>query len=342
MGRVTDGSIIKVERLNFDDKELAEFFGEHSSLIFNRLEWSEVLKEGVAPEVVSYVLRKDGKIILALPGIILNFKILKMFYSNVPYGGFVGEVEHFQQFVELLETRLRKDGIHCIRIGKEYQTQFPEMKGYQKELAYTHILNVGQTTVDLLWKNYKKRVRRDVRKAEKSNITISEVIHPKEIDTLFNLYLQTMKRNEAYNVWTRQTLYAIYRLVVQKGWGKILLARLRDEIIAGIILIFSPETTYYFFAASNQKYFSLCPNDLLVHQAICLTIQQGRKYFDLMTSQKDDVALMNFKEKWGAEKHPFYFYEKRMSPIRTRVWGGLWWLGNTSLGARSIRWWRGN
>jgi len=334
--------VIKVERLNFDEKELAEFFEGHSSLIFNRLEWSKVLREGLAPEVVSYVLREGGKIILALPGIILNFKVMRMFYSNVPYGGFVGEMEYFHQFVELLETRLRKDGIHCIRIGKEYQTRFPELKGYQEELAYTHILDVSQMTEDLLWKNYKKRVRRDVRKAEKSNITISDATHPKEIDGLFNLYLQTMKRNEAYNVWTRQTLYAVYQLVVQKEWGRILLARLKDEIIAGTILIFSPGTTYYFFAASNQKYLPLCPNDLLVHRGICLTIQQGRKYFDLMTSQKDDVALMNFKEKWGAEKHPFYFYEKSLSPIRTKIWGGIWRLGNTPLGARCVRRWRGN
>ena len=335
------GSVIKVERLNFDDEELVEFFERHSSLIFNRSEWSDVLREGLGSEVASYVLRKDGKIILALPGIILNLKILKMFYSNIPYGGFVGEMEHFHLFAELLEAKLKEDRIHCLRIGREYQTQFPEPKGYRRELAYTHILDVSQMTEDILWKNYKKRVRRDVRKAEKSSITIHEVTHPEEIDTLFNLYLQTMKRNEAYNVWTRQTLYAIYHRVVQKGWGKIFLARLKDEIIAGIILIFSPETTYYFFAASDQKYLSLCPNDLLVHQGICLTIQQGRKFFDLMTSQKDDVALMNFKEKWGAEKHPFYFYEKRLSPIRAWVWGGIWWLGNTSSGARCVRWWRG-
>jgi len=336
------GPVIKVERLNFDHPELYGFLEKHSLLIFDRSEWATVLKEGLGSEVVSYVLRKDGKIILALPGIILNFKILKMFYSNIPYGEFVGEMEYFHQFVELLEAHLREEGIHCIRIGKEYQTQFPELKGYQKELAYTHLLDVSQMTEDILWKNYKKRVRRDVRKAEKSGITIHEPAHLQEIDSLFNLYLQTMKRNEAYNVWTKQTLYAIYHRLVQKGGGKILLAKLQDEIIAGIILIFSPETTYYFFAASDQKYLSLCPNDLLVHRGISLTIQDERKFFDFMTSQEEDVALMNFKEKWGAEKHPFYFYEKRLSPIRTWVWGGIWWLGNTSFGTRFLRWWRRN
>lgn len=342
MSIMEKGSVIKVERLSFDDAELLEFFERQSLLIFNRSEWSKVLKEGLDSEVVSYCLRKDGRIILALPGVILNFKILKMFYSNVPYGGFVGEMEYFHLFVELLEASLRKDGIHYIRIGKNYQTQFPELQGYQREIAYTHVLDLSQMTEDILWTNYKKRVRRDVRKAEKSSIMIQEVTNPKEIDTLFNLYLQTMKRNEAYNVWTRQTLYAIYHHLVQKGEGKILLARLKDEIIAGIILLFSPETVYYFFAASGQKFLSLCPNDLLVHHGICLTIRKGKRFFDLMTSQKEDVALMNFKEKWGAQKYPFYFYKKSLNPIRTWVWSTIWRLGNTSLGARFVRWWRGN
>src|SRR4030043_2247663 len=111
------GSVINVERLNFDDEELVEFFERHSCLIFNRSEWSDVLREGLGSEVVSYVLRKDGKIILALPGIILNFKILKMFYSNIPYGGGVGETKHFYLFCELFEGRLGEGGVHFIPFG---------------------------------------------------------------------------------------------------------------------------------------------------------------------------------------------------------------------------------
>jgi lipid II:glycine glycyltransferase (peptidoglycan interpeptide bridge formation enzyme) len=184
-------------------------------------------------------------------------------------------------------------------------------------------------------------VRRDVRKAEKSGISIHEASDLKEIDILYDLYLETMKRNEAYNTWTKKALHAIYYHFAQKGEAKILLARLKNEIIAGIILIFSPETVYYFFAASAQKYLSLCPNDLLVHHGICLAIRGGRRFFDLMTSQKEDIALMNFKEKWGAQKYPFCFYEKSLNPFRAWLWKRVWWSMNTSIGGRLIRWWRG-
>ena len=130
---------------------------------------------------------------------------------------------------------------------------------------------------------------------------------------------------------------AICRGLAQQGKAAILLAKLKDEIIAGIILLFSPDTTYYFFAASAKKYLSLCPNDLLVHHGICLTIRKGIRYFDMMTSQKEDSALMNFKEKWGAQKHPFYFYEKSLTPIRPWVWKRVWRFVNTSIGVRLMR-----
>lgn len=332
---------MRLERLAFDHPEIHEFLKDHSTSIFDQAEWSRVLKEGFDSEVVFYCLRENGRIVMALPGIILNFKILRMFYSNIPYGGFLGNMENFSLFLDILEETLKKDHIHFIRVSKNFQTSFPELKGYSKDTAYTHLLDLDQMTEESIWANYKKRVRRDIRKAEKSGITIHEAKEPQEIDLLFDLYVETMKRNKAYNTWSRKALHAIDQHLVKKEEAKILLAKRKDEVIAGIILIFSPRTIYYFFAASAPQHLSLCPNDLLVHHGICLAIREGRKLFDLMASQKEDVALMNFKEKWGAQKYPFYFYEKSLNFPRTWLWRKVWWMMSTSAGAHVLRWWRG-
>lgn len=326
-----------VSRRPIEDSEVLQFLFENSSCFFNREEWFRVLQEGFEIPVVIYCLEKDGNICLALPGVIFNFGIIKMFYSNIPYGGFVGDFQLIPPSLVLFEKSVRKDGIHLIRIGRNFINEFPGLDRYKQEIAFTHLLDLQGMNEEQLWKGYKKRVRRDIRKAEKSGISIHEATHPGEVDALFGLYLETMRRNEAYNIWTKKMLYAIYCDLAQQGEAKILLAKLKDEIIAGTILLFSPETIYYFFAASAKKYLSLCPNDLLAHHGICLTIRKGRRYFDLMTSQKEDVALMNFKEKWGAQKHPFYFYEKSLTPIRPWVWKRVWRLVNTSIGVRLMR-----
>ena len=330
-----------VSKRTIADSEVLQFLVRHSSCFFNREEWFRVLQEGFTGPVVAYCLEKDGKICLALPGMIFNFGIIKMLYSNIPYGGFVGDFDLIPPSLVLFEESLRKDGIHLIRIGRNFNNAFPDLDGYDQEMAFTHLIDLQGVDEERLWNGYKKRVRRDIRKAEKSGISIHEAAGLEEMDALFGLYLETMRRNEAYNIWTKKMLYAIYRDLAQQGEAKILLAKLKDEIIAGIILLVSPDTIYYFFAASAKKYLSLCPNDLLAHHGICLTIRERRRYFDLMTSQKEDVALMNFKEKWGAQKYPFHFYEKGLTPIRPWLWKRVWRLMNTSIGARLIRLWRG-
>lgn len=328
-------------RHSAEDPEIQRFLIENSSCFFNRKDWFCVLKEGFEVPVICYALEEDRKIHLALPGIILNFGIIKMFYSNIPYGGFIGDFQSIPKSLGLFESSLKKDGVQLIRIGRDFNSPFPGLEQYWQQVAFTHLLNLEGVTEQKLWEGYKKRVRRDIRKAEKSGIYLEEISAPAEIEEVFALYSETMRRNIAYTTWTKKSLYSIYERLVKAGKAKMIFAKKDGKMAAGIILLFSEDTVYYFFSASSEKYFQYCPNDLLVHHGICLAIREGKKYFDLMTSRKDDTALMNFKEKWGAQKYPFYFFEKSLSPFRTWLWRRAWWMINTSAGARLLRWWRG-
>lgn len=320
-----------------DDLEVIQFLSENSTCFFNRKEWFSVLKEGFNVPVVCYCVEENGKILLALPGMVFNFGIIKMFYSNIPYGGFVGSFELIPKSLNLIEESLKKDGISVIRIGRNFNNDYPNLNGYKQQIAFTHLLNVENMTEEELWNFYKKRVRRDIRKAEKSGIYLEEITHPIEIEELFNLYIQTMQRNMAYTIWTKKSLYSIYNHLVKSNKAKIIMAKKDREIIAGIILLLSEDTLYYFFSASSKEYLKYCPNDLLVHHSICLAIREGKKYFDLMTSKKDDIALMNFKEKWGAKRYPFYFFEKKLSLLRPLIWDQIWKLANSKIGVHIIR-----
>ncbi len=82
-----------VSRRPIEDPEVLQFLFENSSCFFNGEEWFRILQEGFKGPVVAYCLEKDGKICLVLPGMIFNFGLIKMFYSNVPYGGFVGDFQ---------------------------------------------------------------------------------------------------------------------------------------------------------------------------------------------------------------------------------------------------------
>ena len=326
-----------VYRRSSEDPKVLQFLFENSSCFFNRREWFRVLEEGFKVPVVCYCLEENGKISLALPGMIFNFGIVKMFYSNIPYGGFIGDFQFIPRSLSLFESSLKKDGIQLIRIGRNFNNPFPDLEGYKRQFAFTHLLNLDGITGEQLWNGYKKRVRRDIRKAEKSGIYLEEISGPAELEEVFTLYHQTMRRNVSYTTWTKRSLYSIYEHLVRSGEAKMVFGKKEGKVVAGIILLFSDDTVYYFFSASSEKYFQYCPNDLLVHRAICLAIQENKKYFDLMTSREDDIALMNFKEKWGAEKYPFTFFEKRLGLIRPWMWDQMWKAVNSKTGASLIR-----
>ena len=326
-----------VYKRSLEDPEVLRFLLENSTCFFNRKEWFRVLEEGFKVPVSSYCLEEGGKIYLALPGMIFNFGIVKMFYSNIPYGGFVGDFQLIPGALSLFEKSLKKDGIQLIRIGRNFNNPFPDLDGYKRQFAFTHLLNLDGMTGEQLWSGYKKRVRRDIRKAERSGIYLEEISAPAEIEEVFTLYNQTMRRNVAYTTWTKKSFYSIYEHLVKQGKAKMILAKKDGKIAAGIILLFSEDTVYYFFSASSEKYFQYCPNDLLVHHAIGLTIREGKKYFDLMTSREDDGALMSFKEKWGSQKYPFLFFEKSLSLLGPWIWNQAWKIANSKWGASLIR-----
>src|SRR4030042_2766788 len=100
-----------VRKRSVEEGEAIQFLLENSSCFFNRREWREVLREGFRVPVICYCLEEGGKIYLALPGMIFNFGILKMFYSNIPYGGFVGNFQLIPQSLSIFEKSIKKDGI---------------------------------------------------------------------------------------------------------------------------------------------------------------------------------------------------------------------------------------
>jgi hypothetical protein len=107
-------------------KEWDEFASRHTDLVFYQSIWSEVLRKGLGGRPLYFYLKEGGEIVAGLPGVLLNFMILKIIYASIPYGNFIGENSHFRLFMELLEKEFRRRGIDQVRI-----TESPFSGSYQ-------------------------------------------------------------------------------------------------------------------------------------------------------------------------------------------------------------------
>jgi len=323
-------------------QEWDEFASRYTDLIFYQSVWSQVLKQGLGGQPLYFYLREGGEIVAGLPAVLLNFRILKILYASIPYGNLIGQKSFYPAFLELLEKEIVRRGIDQIRL-----TESPFSESYSFESSFKPVSAIC-TLLDLrgydqgkIWEGYKKHIRRDVRKAQRSGITIHRGESREDANIFYKLYSASMERNRAMAKYPLRWFETLYEVLAKKGLGAIYVAKLSDMAIAGNILIYSNSSTHYFHNGSQYEFLKFCPNELLVHWSIENAVEKKISFFDFMGSASDDLSLIRFKEKWGSQSLPVNTYVKDYHRFRCQIWEWGKRLGASKWGSNIVRWVQG-
>jgi hypothetical protein len=113
----------------------------------------------------------------------------------------------------------------------------------------------------------------------------------------------------------------------------------KNGAVAGAIVgIHEPPLTYYFAGCSRTDALEMRPNDLLMHALIRSAVRRGSRQFDFLSSSADDVGLIRFKAKWGAEARRFDHLEWWFSTPHKWIWDTVMLVVRYRLGATLVRW----
>lgn len=322
-------------------EEWDDFISRYTDLIFYRSVWSQVLKRGLGGQPLYFCLEEGNEIVAGLPGILLDFRIFKIFYASIPYGNLVGGKPFFPTLMDLVEREFQKKGIDQIRITESpfFESHRPE--GYKPVSARVSLLDLRHADQEKVWKGYKKYIRRDVRKAERSGVTIHSGNSAKEIKAFYDLYLASMERNRTVAKYPFRWFKALCEGEPGKSLATIRLAVLNQSAIAGLVLIHSATTTHYFHSGSRSQFLKYCPNELLVHRSIEEAIGQRVSCFDFMGSDRTDLNLIRFKEKWGSQSLDVCTYIKDYHVVKSKIWDLGKKMATSDLGSKAARWVRG-
>ena len=318
-------------------KEWDEFASRYTDLIFYQSVWSQVLKGGLGGQPLYFYLREGGEIVSGLPGVLLTFKIFKILYASIPYGHLIGEKSYYPTFLELLEKEFKRRGIDQVRLTESPFSESNPLECFKPISAKCSLLDLRGFNKEKIWADYKKNIRRDVRKAQKSGVTIRGVDSREGIHLFYKLYLASMERNRAMAKYPLKWFESIYEIVTKKGLGAILVAELNHVTIAGVVLIYSPSSTHYFHNGSQYEYLKFCPNELLVYSSIEEAIENKVSFFDFIGSDPNDLSLLRFKEKWGSQSRDIYTYVKDYHPFRCKIWEWGKGVMNSRLGSWFLR-----
>ncbi|MFT3892219.1 MAG: GNAT family N-acetyltransferase [Anaerolineales bacterium] len=159
---------------------------------------------------------------------------------------------------------------------------------------------------------YSKSRRTDIRRTRKHAFDAGiQFIRASELGMVWEFYnlLSRLYRDKHRMIPQPWELYKqIYSVLVPRGLADYYLALKDGAVVAGIVLLKKNTHWEYCWAASSPELHTLGLNALLVDVAIQDAISAGIKTFGFGSSSPVDNHLIFFKESWGCEHKPVYYY----------------------------------
>jgi CelD/BcsL family acetyltransferase involved in cellulose biosynthesis len=145
-------------------------------------------------------------------------------------------------------------------------------------------------------------VRRAVRKAEQSGLTIEFSRDLGAVRDFHNLLLKTRKRH-GVPPQPFEFFASIHRNILAEGQGWVVLARLGRTPVAGAVYFHFGNAVIYKYGASDEAFQHLRANNLVMWRSIERHAADGFESFDFGRTSLDNKGLRKFKLDWGSVEY---------------------------------------
>jgi len=313
------------------------FVESHSSLLFHQAAWGDVLREGYRWTPLYVWLEEEDAPVLAFLAGIYDVGFMRILYSSLPYGGLIGDVSFTKPLLAGLTPLLKEERIHEIRFA-EWGMR-PELldAGFDVVELNAQRIDLREYDQETYLNALPRAVRKNIRRTEREGLVVEEISSRDEVEGVFNLYAESMKRNKAALKYSIHRFYAIYDFLIPQGLATILLVKHEGKLIASNTLVCSKGTVHDIQLSHDHAFQKMRPTDAVMFASVLWTIKSGAQYFDFMASPIGDENLERFKAKWIADDNPAATYIQNYSPLRARLWKLAQWGSGTRLGIAAIR-----
>ncbi|MFT5750403.1 MAG: lipid II:glycine glycyltransferase (peptidoglycan interpeptide bridge formation enzyme) [Ancylomarina sp.] len=164
---------------------------------------------------------------------------------------------------------------------------------------------------DQIWNEYKSKVRRNVRKAIKSDVHLKLDFEGEHIDSFLKIYYETMERRHASEKYFFKKEFFDQIHDNLKGNFVYFYAIKDNEIISADLVLMSDNKIYTFLSATDSNAFQYRPNDFVKHNVIKWGVSNNKDYYVLGGGYKMLDSLYSYKKSFAPEGIlPFYVGKK--------------------------------
>jgi lipid II:glycine glycyltransferase (peptidoglycan interpeptide bridge formation enzyme) len=286
-----------IEYPNWDD-----LLRTHTDTTFFRTSaWAKVLSESYRYKPLYFTGIEDSKLSALIPIMEIKSILTGKRAVSLPFTDecppLTQNPYHFQSLMNNLTSH-----------GKQANWKYIEFRGENQFFRgsstlthhFTHTLTLAKDEKSI-FSSLKSNVKRNIKKARKEAL---EPVLSNDWSAVCDFYrLNCMTRKDHGLPPQPLTFFRkIYDYIIEPRHGFISLALHQTKPVAGAVFFHHNGKAIYKYGASDRKYQSLRPNNLVMWQAVKWCCDNGLKRMSFGRTAMDNRGLLQFKHGWGTKE----------------------------------------
>jgi len=212
------------------------------------------------------------------------------------------------------ENELQNAFDFLVDYGRRAHWRYVELRGlkyFEKDVPgynafYHHELQLTEDEESMA-SAFEDYTRRNIKKAERLGLVAEFSKTLDAVKEFYRLHCMTRKLHgmppQPFSFFRN-----VHEYVIAKGFGVVVLVKYEGRNIAGAVFFHLGEQVIFKYSASDRRYQSLRPNNILVWAAINRFAKNGYKSLSFGRTEMSGEGLRRFKNSWGAREEIIKYY----------------------------------
>lgn len=275
-----------------------EFVESHpEGSIFHHSAWLALLRDQYRYRVFAICVEQSGRILSGIPFCEVKDIFNRKKMVCLPFSDCCGPLGSSPEDLRILLDQACSMGIES-GAAVELRASLEGVIGFKSEITHwLHVTSIVEEP-DTLWRSFRPRVQRAIKKAQKSSLTSAVRRDPDAMEIFYRLHLKT-RRKQGIPIQPRRYFSLFQKHIIERNLGFIHVVYDGTRALSAGVFCEFKDTIVYKYGASDPACLDLSPNYLMLWDAMCYARERGRANFDFGKTEMANQGLRLFKNGWN-------------------------------------------
>ena len=305
---------MRVVTTNTIDPTLWDHFVEHHPLgtIYHHSSWQRVIQRTYGYKPLYHLILRDGSDIeaaissLHVKSWLTGNRIISYPFSDT-CDPLIETSEQLDALLKALEKSRTELNARFVELRLAKAHRFATHSPLDHEYS-NYLLSLDKERKELFRTFHKSCIQRAIKKAGKEELEIFTGRNESDLKAFYRLHLMTRKKH-GVPIQPYRFFRNLWNALTPRDMLTLFLARYRNQVVSGIIVLWFKGIARYKFGASDERFMHLRANQLLMREAIQLAQRRGCLTFNFGRANCANKGLAQYKSRWGTEKMPLPYLQ---------------------------------